>query len=593
MKLVSLIAALVMIGGSASAQSVRLDRLHAPGSPEDDFGIRRALVLPHKEWGLQLHVSYANDPLVIEQNAGDPSSEIVQVVSDQVTGTIGGAIGLFDRVMIYASVPVTWQLGEDKAANFGIPTYDEGVGISDVNAGLRLRVLGNRNTKHYLSIGATVGVPIAGDDQNYRGEEKLTVHPELLFDFKFSKKVILSLNAGFRYRQEETSQNLNLEFSNEVTAGLGLGFGLWQSKSDENTKLNGYVQAYGVYDLDNDDTDTRLPIEALAGIKFQKGGLTLGAAAGPGLTRGFGSPDVRILGMIAYKPVKAKGPMDSDGDGIMNGDDECPNDPEDKDGFEDSNGCPDPDNDKDGILDTDDKCPMEAGTAEYEGCPERDSDGDGIMDGSDKCPSDPEDADGFEDEDGCPDPDNDKDGVLDADDACPLKVGPADNKGCPQADRDGDTVIDAVDVCPDVPGKVEYQGCPKAQKVKLTSSGIEILEKVYFRTSRATIRSRSYAVLNNVAEVLNKHPEITKIIVEGHTDSRGSDRKNKALSQRRADAVVKYLVKKGVDRSRLEAQGWGEERLKIENARSKNEHAQNRRVEFNIPKTSGIDNQSN
>jgi hypothetical protein len=128
---------------------------------------------------------------------------------------------------------------------------------------------------------------------------------------------------------------------------------------------------------------------------------------------------------------------DRDGDGIPDPLDKCPDDPEDFDGFEDADGCPDPDNDRDGVLDVDDKCPNLPGPPPT-GCPTADvgdRDGDGIPDPRDKCPDDPEDFDGYQDADGCPDPDNDQDGVLDVDDLCPNDPGPAWNHGCPARDR--------------------------------------------------------------------------------------------------------------------------------------------------------------
>ena len=110
----------------------------------------------------------------------------------------------------------------------------------------------------------------------------------------------------------------------------------------------------------------------------------------------------------APKPVG-----DRDGDGILDNVDKCPDQPEDKDGFEDEDGCPDPDNDKDGIADISDKCPNEPEDKDKfeddDGCPDPDNDTDGLADADDKCPNEPEDKDGFEDADGCPDPDNDKD----------------------------------------------------------------------------------------------------------------------------------------------------------------------------------------
>jgi OOP family OmpA-OmpF porin len=158
---------------------------------------------------------------------------------------------------------------------------------------------------------------------------------------------------------------------------------------------------------------------------------------------------------------------DSDGDGIPDKDDKCPNEPEDRDGFQDDDGCPDPDNDADGVLDANDRCPLDPGPASNFGCPAeapKDSDGDGIPDNLDRCPYQAEDKDGFEDEDGCPDPDNDGDGLLDTADKCPNQAGPPTNFGCPVLDRDGDGILDKDDKCPDEPedkdGFEDEDGCP-------------------------------------------------------------------------------------------------------------------------------------
>ena len=208
--------------------------------------------------------------------------------------------------------------------------------------------------------------------------------------------------------------------------------------------------------------------------------------------------------------------------------DQCPLDPEDKDAFEDENGCPDPDNDKDGILDVVDRCPM-----------------------------DPEDKDGFEDDNGCPDPDNDKDGFLDPNDKCPLEP----------------EVVNGVD---------DEDGCPdEGGKVRLTKDKIEILDKVYFDFNKATIKPVSFDILNQVAQVLKGNPQLVRIRIEGHTDSKGNDAYNKKLSQARAESVRNYLVAKGIDSNRLVPAGFGEEQPVATNT-TNDGRSENRRVEFVI-----------
>jgi OmpA-OmpF porin, OOP family len=243
--------------------------------------------------------------------------------------------------------------------------------------------------------------------------------------------------------------------------------------------------------------------------------------------------------------------IDTDHDGIPDPLDKCPTEPEDKDGFQDEDGCPDPDNDKDGIPDK-----------------------------TDKCPNEPEDKDGFEDEDGCPDPDNDKDGLLDTDDKCPNEAGPKENAGCPDKDRDGDGVVDRLDKCPDQPGPADNDGCPKPKFIVVTKEKIELKQKVHFATDKSKIYPDSFPMLNEVAEVLKSRSEI-KVRIEGHTDSRGTLKHNMKLSQARAESVRQYLVERGIDLSRMEAQGFGPTQPIDDNRTAKGREA-NRRTEFII-----------
>ncbi len=254
-------------------------------------------------------------------------------------------------------------------------------------------------------------------------------------------------------------------------------------------------------------------------------------------------------------------PKDSDGDGLLDPEDECPQKPEDFDGFEDNDGCPDTDNDDDGIADSDDACPNvpegeRDGFRDSDGCPDPDNDGDGIADINDGCPDQPEDFDGFEDEDGCPDTDNDDDGIVDTLDECPNEA----------EDYDGD---------------LDGDGCPEQRKrVTVSKDKIELNEKVYFAYDKAKIESRSYPLLNEVATVLDDNPDI-QVRIEGHTDSQGSESYNQKLSQRRAESVVDFLADKGIDRSRLNAKGFGESQPIASNSTEAG-RAKNRRVEIEI-----------
>jgi outer membrane protein OmpA-like peptidoglycan-associated protein len=270
---------------------------------------------------------------------------------------------------------------------------------------------------------------------------------------------------------------------------------------------------------------------------------------------------------------------DNDKDGVLDGDDKCADKAEDKDNFEDADGCPDLDNDADGIEDKADKCPNQAGVKEMQGCPDGDKDSDGIVDRLDKCA----DVKGIKENEGCPDTDKDADTVVDRLDKCPEQKGEVDNEGCPLADGDGDGVADKVDNCPAEAGPASNQGCPEAKKqlVVITKEKLVIKDKVFFDTAKSSIQKKSFPLLDQVAAILVGHTEIKVVQVEGHTDNVGKAEKNKKLSQDRAEAVKLYLSKKGVAETRLRAQGFGQERPADTNDTPAGRD-NNRRVEFNI-----------
>lgn len=280
-------------------------------------------------------------------------------------------------------------------------------------------------------------------------------------------------------------------------------------------------------------------------------------------------------------------PQDEDRDGIKDNVDRCPKDPEDFDGFEDSDGCPDTDNDNDGIPDVKDKCPNDTedrdGFEDEDGCPDLDNDEDGVPDLKDQCPNVAEDVDGFEDDDGCPDEDNDMDAVPDTSDECPVDAedrdGFRDHDGCPDFDNDQDGVPDSLDKCPDTKGVPENNGCPKEKpKPKEIKRGRVVLRGVNFEFGSAVLTGDSYAILERVYESLREWPEI-EVEIRGHTDSVGSDEANQILSRKRAEAVRNYLVARGIDPSRLRPIGFGESEPIAENTTAEG-RALNRRVEL-------------
>ncbi|MCB9628736.1 MAG: OmpA family protein [Sandaracinaceae bacterium] len=617
-RLISSLAVLCLVGGAsvAGAQpSVQLNRFNPAAQTNDGFAVSSAEVQGDMRFGAQFYIDYANDPLVYEVTPGSASSEAFSVVEHQLTGNLNASLGIRDRLTVSIGLPINFlENGEnipaslqsagvvdgDGTAPGTIPVYlADGFTLGDLWVGARVRLFGTTDDIFMLSVQGRLVIPTANlfdSNQHYAGERGIAGGAQVIAQLNFGR-FRLTANLGAHLRPDNadcrdlpgtSGPGANCFYGarqgDEFTYGLGGTVRLM-----EDTDLRAILEVHGRTTFQNFFDRTETPLELLAGLKYtHSSGLTAGIGGGPGLVRGFGSPDVRVFAMVGYTEPTAGAVVriDTDGDGIYDNEDECPNDPEDVDGFEDSNGCPDPDNDSDGILDTDDQCPMEPedtdGFEDENGCPDPDNDNDGILDANDQCPMDAEDMDSFEDENGCPDPDNDGDGIVDTADRCPLEPGPSANQGCPWPDTDGDTVVDPLDSCINTPGTVEYHGCPEPTDVVIGEGGIEIMQTVYFRTNRDVIESRSFALLDNVARLLIEHPEVQHVRVEGHTDTRGRLANNMRLSQARAESVMRYLVEHGVDAGRLEAQGYGPTRLIVENARTPDEHARNRRVVFTI-----------
>jgi outer membrane protein OmpA-like peptidoglycan-associated protein len=266
---------------------------------------------------------------------------------------------------------------------------------------------------------------------------------------------------------------------------------------------------------------------------------------------------------ITFNMGKAK---DADNDGVADKNDDCPGTAA---GVRvNAKGCP-IDKDGDGITDDLDACPEIKGSASAKGCPDKDSDG--IADGADKCP----DLAGPEELYGCPD--TDKDGLIDPEDKCPELAGLIALAGCP--DADGDSITDAEDKCPDVPGIAANKGCPEI-KEEVKQLFTQALQGIQFETGKAVIRPSSFAILDNVVKVMNENPAYL-LTIEGHTDNVGKSDFNLELSQKRADAVREYLVKKGIASGRMTSTGYGDTKP-VEDNKQAAGRAKNRRVEFKI-----------
>ncbi|MFK7985303.1 MAG: OmpA family protein [Sandaracinaceae bacterium] len=575
-----------------------------------------------------------NDVLAADANycGGRDGLLCGRLVDTQLTGLLHFNLGLANLMIVGVQIPVSIASG----ANVTVPgSYNDVTGTPNSTTGLDNQSLGNiaihgkirilrQERNDGFGFGAILQLELpTGQPQTFAGDPTFVLWPHLIGEWRPVRQIRFNLDVGYRLVVGDgaafpvggstmpsglnaTAPGLvmggaNFQYDDQITFGLGASFRLGDAPLDL------VAEVYGNYIMSGIDggefgADGSMNLEGLLGLKIfveRNSYLVLGGG-GAIPTSGATAADVR--GMVGFIFEPSIG--DRDGDGLLDDVDQCPDEPEDFDGFADEDGCPDPDNDRDGILDVDDECPMvpedRDGDADEDGCPEGnegDRDGDGILDSDDECPDDPEDRDGFQDEDGCPDPDNDSDGILDTDDLCPNDPEDRDNfqdqDGCPDPDNDGDRILDVDDACPSTDGNFEPEtyngtededGCPDTGTVIIEENSIIILEKIYFETDSAEIQQRSYEIIEAVAATLVGNPHITMVEVQGHADERSSDEYNIRLTRDRAAAVVEALVQRGVARDRLRSGGYGE-RCPVDPRHNQEAWERNRRVEFKIIRT--------
>lgn len=585
-----------------------------PVLPRNIWHVTRNNILPHlsPSGTMSGHFAVGQLQIVNQGNAQD-------LLAEKVQGEIALALGLFDWMELGIALPIVfYQVGD--LTGFGQDPTEKDTRITtigDIRMVPKLMLIRPEWAGGFaFGLAANIYFPIS-KGENFESDGNFRVNPKFVLDYSHVSGFAIAINAGHDFRQEHGvlgfTDNSNIRF------GVGLEIPtFWKP-------LSVIGNFYGDLDIKSPQFGKREdePMEFMAGFQLDlPENVSLALGGGGGLNRAVGSPKYRVFAAMGYAPGARdrdgdgilddddRCPLrredfdgdrdfdgcpdeDSDNDGIEDDDDDCPNQAEDLDHFEDKDGCPDYDNDKDGLVDTADKCPNVAGLAKYDGCPVNDADGDGIVDQDDKCPNDPEDKDGFDDEDGCPDLDDDFDGVPDKKDKCKMlpedQDGFQDSDGCPDEDNDADGIKDVDDRCPNDAETFnsfeDEDGCPdtKKSRVKVGRDKITITEKINFDTGSDKIKSRSFSILRDLAKVMKENSKIKKIRIEGHTDSRGSSDKNEELSQRRADAVLAFLVGEGVKSSRLVARGYGEERPIASNSSSRGRE-QNRRVEFTILK---------
>lgn len=452
------------------------------------------------------------------------------------------ALGLFEVIELGVAMPVVNQTApEDTDASQSLAPSRlavSGVTAGDLRGYVKVPFLRGRTR---MAARVMASFPTGGA-QHFAGSTGWSFAPALAVSRAFGS-LTLAANVGFRL--SEGNRVGTFSVNDELTLHVGAQYTFTPRVA---AMAEGLVRVT----LNPADGATRqVPAELFAGARFfVTPSFALSAGVGKGLSSGYGSSDFRgILGLRFT--IDRRQP--------------CRHGPEDFDGYEDGDFCADPDNDGDGVPDEDDRCPNDRedadGVLDQDGCAEPDNDGDGLLDDVDRCPLEPEDHDAWRDDDGCPEADNDGDRIPDTLDlACPNDPEDADNF----QDDDG---------CPE-PG-------PDAAVVTRTDSRLLLSQRVYFDYDSDTIRNVSFPILNEVASTLRRNPDIRRMRVEGYTDAQGTPEYNLDLSFRRARAVVEYVIARGVDRDRLEFQGYGQTRPVAGGGTSEGE-ALNRRVEFTI-----------
>jgi len=548
--------------------------------PKTFFSVDNGAVADKKQLALDALVTFLTNPFTI-YNTVDNGTQIGtqrdQVVSSLTEMQLTAAYGITDKIQLGANLPFVFSLagdGLDPTTGMHAPQGLQVTGLGDLIVEGKIRLWENPEIRLAAIAGVSLPTSIGSDGSQFIGDDLPTLRGR--FAWQWSRgPVSIGANGGFIFRKPRTVYSSTI--GQQLVWGAAAAFAV-------TPRFNIIAESYGRTGMTSFAVDES-PIEAIGGLRVM---ITSSAAVviggGAGLDRAIGAPNARVFVSVGFAPDI----RDSDGDGIENSRDKCPLVPEDKDGFQDEDGCPDDDNDGDRRPDAVDKCPNAAedidGFEDDDGCPDLDNDKDGIPDLQDKCPDDPEDGkppfphdgcpadkhdsdgdgipddrdacplqeedkDGFEDGDGCPDLDNDGDGIPDDQDKCPLcpedKDGFEDADGCPDLDNDHDGIPDAQDKCPNDPetinGVNDEDGCPDTGGLQVVTLDGDRLDVTKMPTlDRGGLSAAGQIIVQEMVLTMRSHPEVTKWLVAVALP-------NKADAEKLGAAIKARLTEKNVE----------------------------------------------
>ena len=554
-----------------------------------------------------LTMDYAYQPLVVR----DDNNDVVgRVVDHMLVGHAQVGVGLYDRFAISLSLPLSLYQSGDATTAFSsqLRAYDR-VAVGDPRLSVRARLYGSAFEDAFsLHAGASLylgGLGIASASTNITDD---TIRVRVMATAAGRASILRwSATVGVHLRPESVTFGAGPNTPGVVIDHEGYLSGALQFLAADD-KLSIGPEFMLASPFTSFFTKPNTHAEVMLGARYQLGDWVVGAAAGPGLGLGGGTPTVRALFQVGYAPVERRErtapppPPDRDHDGVLDVDDICPDEPMGANPDPHRRGCPARDRDRDGVYDDEDVCvdtPQGPNPdPRRRGCPRPDTDGDGVFDDEDQCVTTPAGPTPDPDRRGCPDGDEDGDRVLNHADQCrtvPAGLNPDPARpGCPLPDRDRDLIPDPTDACPDQPGSPSTDrrrnGCPGL--VSIRENRLWLARTVHFQTARAEVIHADIALLEALRDALVSVPTITRLSIEGHTDDVDTEEYNQRLSDSRCQWVMQWLVSHGVSENRLEAHGYGESRPLVDTAGLRRAaltraRAQNRRVEFHIREISG------